>query len=120
MCTPAFGVSRVSSTSGVLPTRSSSDFDVANLIPSEAKGLAPPAEHANHLARRTTGHGRKQDDRLAFPYRCVEPVERAHVLALDVDVHEGRDLAVVLEELLAETVVPLGEVLQHRAHGLAL
>src|SRR5439155_25046165 len=102
MCTPAFGVSRVSSTSGVLPTRSSSDFDVANLIPSEAKGLAPPAQNAQHFARRTTGHRRQQDDCLPLRNRSVEPVERADVLALHVDVHERGDLA-VLEELLPET-----------------
>src|SRR5438128_9975699 len=101
MWTPAFGVRRVSSTSGVLSTRSSSDFDVCNLIPSEAKGLAPPAENAKHFARRTTGHRGQEDHGLALAHGSVEAVERAHVLAFDVDVEERRDLAVV-EELLAE------------------
>src|SRR5947209_2773205 len=98
MCTPAFGVRRASSTSGVLPTRSSS----------EGWSLA------------ATGHRGQEDHGLPLSHGSVEPVEGAHVLALDVDVHERRDLAVVLEDLAAEAGEARREVLEDRADGLAL
>src|SRR5581483_354811 len=62
--TPGFGDSRVSSTSGVPPTRS--------------RTLG-----ASLLA---TGHRREQDHGRAFADRGLELVERADVLAVDVDV----------------------------------
>src|SRR5215469_11940942 len=74
---PPGGGSRRSSTSGVFPTRSRSDPAVTRL--------------------RATGHCRQQDDGAAVVDLGLEPVERAHVLALDVDVHERRDLVVVDE-----------------------
>src|ERR1700741_3788044 len=98
MWTPAFGVRRVSSTSGVSPTRSSSD------------GWSLAA----------TGHRGQQDHGLPLADGRVEPVERANVLALDVDVHERRDLPVPLEDLLSEPGEARRQVLEHRAHGLAL
>src|SRR5439155_23313979 len=82
--------------SGVLPTRSSS----------EGWSLA------------ATGHGRKEDHRLTLAHRRVETFEGAHVLALDVDVHERGDLA-VLEELLPEAREARRQVLEHGPHGLA-
>ena len=71
--------SRGSSTSGVLPTRSSRT----------RRGLS------------ATRHGGQQDHRRAVVDLGLEPVLRAHVLALDVDVHERRE-AVVLEQLPAQ------------------
>src|SRR5919204_4661207 len=74
------GASRVSSTSGVEPTRSSSDG---------ASALDP------------TGHCRQEDDRRALRDRRVEAVERAPVLLADVHVDEGRELVVAVQELTA-------------------
>src|SRR5256885_14544786 len=91
MRTCALGVRCVSSTSGVLPTRSSRDLDVSSLIPSEAKERASPA-----------GHGGKEDHGLALADRRVEAGEGAYLLALGVDVHERRDLLVAVEELGAQ------------------
>ena len=55
--------------------------------------------------------------------RGVEPLERAHVLAAEVDVDERCDLAVV-EELPAERGIARGQVLEHlpdrRAGGVHL
>src|ERR1700730_9073871 len=82
MRTDGFGVSRLSSTSGVLPT--------SERRLSATSGLG------------TAGHGREQDHRRAKRNRCLEAVECAHVLALDVDVHERGDI-VVLHELRAQT-----------------
>ena len=56
----------LSSTSGVLPTRSSSD--------AATRGLT------------ATGHRRQEDDSVARGDRCFEAVARADVLAADVDV----------------------------------
>src|SRR5689334_4263674 len=64
--TDGFGVRRGSSTSGVLPT-------------SSRRERAVPALAA-------TGHRREQDHRAPVLDRRVEPVERADVLSLDVDV----------------------------------
>src|SRR5229473_6068933 len=69
MRTDGFGVSRLSSTSGVLPT--------SERRLSATRGLCTAA-----------GHGREQDDCRAERNRRLEAVERAHVFALDVDVHE--------------------------------
>src|SRR2546430_2730478 len=95
MRTCAFGVRRVSSTSGVPPTRSSS----------EGASLAA-----------TAGHGREENDRLAFADRRVEPVEGADVLALEVDVHERGDLLVPVEELGAQLREATGEIVEHLAN----
>src|SRR5437764_7205116 len=89
------GERRWSSTSGVSPIRSS-----------------------RLLASTAAGHGRKQDDRAGFAHRCVEPVARAHVLAVDVDVHERPDLAFVVDPR-AERREPRGEVLEELADGRA-
>src|SRR5262245_8533045 len=72
--TPDLGESRGSSTSGVDPTRSSSDAAVV-------------------LA--STGHGRKQDELITVSDRGLEPVARAHVLTAEIDVHERGELAVL-------------------------
>src|SRR3954454_11998978 len=68
------GESRRSSTSGVLPIRSRSELP-------------------------TTGHRRKQDDSRRVADWGVETVARAHVLAVDVDVDEGSDLAFSVDAL---------------------
>src|SRR5689334_1761177 len=119
MRTPVFGVRRASSTSGVLPTRSSRDFDVSSLISGAAKGRAPPAGNAPARSAATTGHGGEEDDGLALAHRRVEAVERAHVLALEVDVHERRDLLVPVEELRAEVREAAREVVEDLAHRAA-
>src|SRR5258707_1748599 len=83
MRTDGFGVSRLSSTSGVLPT--------SERRLSATSGLC------------TAGHGREQDHRRAERDRCLEAVERAHVFALDVDIHEGGDV-VVSNQLRAQSL----------------
>src|SRR6202040_218592 len=65
MRTDGFGVSRLSSTSGVLPT--------SERRLSATSGLGTAA-----------GHGREQNDCRAECDRCLEAVERADVFALDV------------------------------------
>src|SRR5712691_4666482 len=72
MRTDGVGASRCSSTSGVFPIRSSSE----------------PAALA-------TRHRGQQDHCRGLVDGRLESVARAHVLALDVDVHERRDAAVV-------------------------
>src|SRR4029079_18766753 len=81
MRTDAFGVTRFSSRSGVLPTRSSRSPATVRLG--------------------ATGHRRQEDHGGPELHRRVEPIQGAHVLALDVHVHERRDL-VVLHELRAQ------------------
>ena len=49
----------------------------------------------------------------------VEPVERADVLALDVDVHERRDL-LVLHELRPQGGEAVHQVVEQLAHRAAL
>src|SRR5579864_1577432 len=97
--TDAFGVSRLSSTRGVLPTRSRR-LGTTTLL-------------------RTAGHGREQDHRRAERDRGLEPVERAHVFALDVDVHERRDV-VVLHELRAQAREARHQVVEQLANGVAV
>src|SRR3954447_20562756 len=97
--TDGFGLRRRSSTSGVLPTRSRREPAVRRLEP--------------------TGHGGEKDDRRAVVDRRVEAVERPHVLALDVDVDERREV-VVLHELRAQPGEARHQVLEQLAHGLAL
>src|SRR3954451_24853338 len=100
MRTDCFGVRRWSSTSRVLPTSSSSD-------------------EATFRLRLSTGHGRQQDDRCPVADGRLDPVERAHILAFDVDVHERRDV-VVLDELRAQPGKAIHQVVEQLAHGLAL
>src|SRR4051794_2532817 len=99
MRTDCFGVRRWSSTSGVLPTSSSSDEAMFRL-------------------RLSTGHGRQQDDRCPVANGRLDPVERAHVLAFDVDVHERRDV-VVLDELRAQPWEARHQVVEQLADGVA-
>src|SRR6187431_1229339 len=75
--TSGLGESRGSSTSGVLPTRS---------------------RRLSATGCLATGHCRKQDHGRAVGDGRLEAVACAHVLALDVDVDERREL-VVLEQL---------------------
>ena len=91
------GASRGSSTSGVSPTVSSSDG---------ASACSPPAIAGRRMTRR------------ALRDRRVEALQRAHVLAVHVDVHEGRDLA-VLEHLRAQAGEPRGEVVEQLAERRA-
>src|SRR5262245_9920885 len=79
---------RGSSTRGVDPTRSSSD-----------RGTV--------LA--STSHRREQDELIPVRHRRLQAVPGADVLAAEVDVHEGRKLA-VLEQLRGERWVALDEV----------
>src|SRR3954447_5039418 len=99
MRTPGFGVSRFSSTSGVLPTSS-------RRLPATVRLGA-------------TGHRREEDDGGPGCDRCVEPTERAHVLALDVDVHAGRNV-VVLDELRAQPGEARHQVVEQLAHRSAV
>src|SRR5581483_3858072 len=88
-CTPAFGASRVSSTSGVSPIRS--------------RTLG-----ASLLATRHRG---EQDHRRALADGRLELVERADVLAVDVDVR--------VLELPLEAGEAGGEVVEELADGRA-
>src|SRR3954451_17116795 len=99
MRTPSFGVRCVSSTSGVLPTSSSSEVAV--------------------MLGTAAGHRGQQDHRRVVRDGCVESLrQRAHVLALEVHVDERRDVA-VLDELVRKTGITRDEIVNHRAHGLA-
>src|SRR5205085_884739 len=94
-----FGVSRRSSTSGVWPTRSSRLGTTIEL------GTA-------------AGHRREQDHRRPGRDGRLEPVERAHVFALDVDVDERRDV-LVLHELRAQAGEARDEIIEQLADGVA-
>src|SRR5207253_4514648 len=98
MRTDGFGVSRLSSTSGVEPT--------SERRLSATSGLC------------TAGHGREQDHRRAECDRRLDAVECAHVFALDVDVHEGGDV-VVFNELRAQPGEAGHQVVEQLAHGAA-
>src|SRR3954466_14675367 len=99
MRTPGFGVSRFSSTSGVLPTSS-------RRLPATVRLGA-------------TGHRREEDDGGSRGDRRIEAVERAHVLALDVDVHERGDV-VVFHELRAQAGEARHQVVEQFAHRSTL
>src|SRR5712692_7005541 len=92
------GASRVNSTSGVRPTRSRT--------PGWASPLAP------------TGHRREQDNRGAVRDRRLQAVEGAHVLALDVDVHE-RSERVAREDLVAKGRKAVDQIVEEVTDGLA-
>src|SRR5262245_49318395 len=66
-----------------------------------------------------TGHRRQEDHGRVVTHRRLEALERPDVLAAEVDVDEGAEVP-VLVELRPELRVPLDEVLDHVAHGLAL
>jgi hypothetical protein len=57
----------------------------------------------------SAGHGREEDERRALADGRFEPVERADVFVIEVDVDEGRDAA-VLEHLASERGIALGQV----------
>src|SRR6266566_6296030 len=99
MRTDAFGVSRLSSTRGVLPT-------------SERRLSATTALDT------AAGHGGEQDHGRAPLDGGVEPVQHAHVLTLDVDVDERGEL-LVLDELRAQAREPRDQVVEQLAHGVA-
>ena len=86
----------------------------------DERGVADEVEQAarDDEARHAAGHRREEDHGRAVRDRRVEPVERAHVLALDVDVHERRDL-VVLDELRAQAGEARHQVVEQLAHGVA-
>ena len=65
------------------------------------------------------GHRREQDHGRALANRRVEPVEHADVLAVEVDVHEGRDAFAVVENLPPEAGEARSEVGEHVAHRRA-
>src|SRR5579871_4779930 len=83
---------RGSSTSGVLPIRSSSE-----------------------LASTAARHGGQEDDRRTVAHGRLEPVARADVLAVDVHVDERRQLA-VLVDARAESRHTHREVLEELTH----
>src|SRR5436190_17892687 len=95
--TSGLGDSRVSSTSGVLPIRS------------RMLGAVTLA----------TGHSRQQDDGVALGDLRLEAAAGANVLALDVDVHERRQL-LVLEQLSAQRGELAHQVVEQFADVLAL
>src|SRR3954447_14064295 len=99
MRTPAFGVSRFSSTSGVLPTSS-------RRLPATVRLGA-------------TGHRGEEDHCRPGRDRRVETVERAYVLAFDIDVDERGDV-VVLHELRAQPGEPRHQVVEQLAHRPAV
>src|SRR5213082_1275499 len=99
MRAPPRGDSRRSSTSGVDPTRS--------------RRLGTTI-----WLRTAAGHGGQQDHGRAVLHLGLEPVQRAYVLALDVDVHERGDL-VVVHELRAQAGKAADEIVQQLAHGAA-
>src|SRR3954471_24176753 len=94
MRTPSLGERRCNSTSGVLPTRSSSEVTV-------------------RLG--TAGHGREEHQGGAVPHGGLQAVEGADVLALEEDVDERRD-RLALEHLPAQRRIAACQVVQHLAH----
>src|SRR5262245_23710779 len=87
------GESLVSSTSGVRPTSSRTELAA-------------------------TGHRRQEDDRAAG-HRGLESLSCADVLALDVDVDEARQCAVVVDAV-SQLGKPAHQVVQELADGGAL
>ena len=74
-------------------------------------------ERGSEVDPLAAGHRRQQDHGRALGNLGLEAVERPHVLALDVDVDEGRDLAVG-EDLAAEARKALGQIVEQVADGL--
>src|SRR5919197_1984209 len=79
---------------------------------SSTSGVFPIRPRTFAAALTATGHCRQQDHRRARPNFRLEPVERAHVLALDVDVRERK--------LLLECREPAHQIVEQVAHRLAL
>src|SRR5262245_6030790 len=85
---------------------------------------APAARPWSSRARRAlTGsaprHRRQEPDLVALPHRRLQPVEIADILAVDVDVDEAVELAVVGQELAAERRELADERLDDLADGAA-
>ena len=87
--------------------------------------VAPPADRVVGVARRglvprgsrhrsAAGHRRQEADLVGRRDRRVEPGEVADVLAVDVDVDEPVEVAVVGQELRAERRVLLDERVDDR------
>ena len=100
MRTPG-GESCGSSTSGVLPIRSSS----------ELRPRRPSAIPARH--------GGQEDDRRALAHGCVQAAARPHVLAVDVDVHVRADLARRRRSRAPSAGSRVAQVLEQLAHRRA-
>src|ERR687887_432350 len=97
-CTPGCDDNRGSSTSGVFPTRSSSEVPTG------------PAS--------TTRHRRQHDDGRVVADGGIEAVLGPDVLGLHVDVHERRQL-VVCEQLPAQGGEAAHQIVEQLAHGVA-
>src|SRR2546421_9630894 len=104
MRTSGFGESACTPTSGVSPISpsTSSYFMVAS-------GSFRPA-----------GDGRQDREHVAVVHLGVETVEVADVVVVLVDVHELVQAAAVVQQVAAQTGIPLDERLEHFAHGRAL
>src|SRR6476620_8917931 len=86
---------------------------------SSTRGVLPTSSRRFGATRvSATGHRRQQDHRRSRSDLGVDPVARAYVLALDVDVHE-RGQAPVLHELRAERWKAARQVVEQLTHGLA-
>src|SRR3954452_15811931 len=70
-----------------------------------------PIRSSRLRASTAAGHCRQEDDRRAVADKGVEAVARAHVLAVDVDVHERLDRS-VLVDALGERRDSRGEILE--------
>src|SRR4051794_10746802 len=77
--------------------------------------LAPPA-----VLARAAGHRRQDHERVAVLDGRFEPVEHAHVLVVQVDVHVAVQLAVLAEQLALGLRVLRRERAQHLADVLAV
>src|SRR5919198_1016478 len=86
---------------------------------SSTSGVFPISSRRLAAVLSSTGHRGEQDDRGAGADLGVEPVARAHVLALDVDVHEGREV-VVLDQLRPERGEAADQVVEQLADGVAV
>src|ERR1700749_5173264 len=85
---------------------------------SSATSGVSPIRSSNELATTAARHGGQEDHGAAVADRRVEPVARAHVLAVDVDVHERLQLALGVH-LAAERWDAGGQVLEQLADGRA-
>src|SRR5205085_8206370 len=75
-----------------------------------------PIRSSSELA--TTGHRREENHRGAFTHGRLEADARAHVLAVDVDVHERVQLAVAVDAR-AECRYAGSQVLEELSHRRA-
>jgi hypothetical protein len=81
----------------------------------DERRVADRLEQRRRQRALAAGHGRQEDDGRALAHRGVQALERAHVLAVEIDVDEGGDLVAVLEHLVAEPREAVGEVAEHLA-----